>query len=123
MRKYELLVLLRPKLEKDELSKLVKEIEKKLGGKVIKKEDWGIKKLSYQIKKENEAYYLLYYVETDSEKIDLYKKFSLLNKNIIREMILVHHKEWPFNQKTSKDIIIPVRKTHYYQKRERYDRG
>jgi hypothetical protein len=38
-RKYEVLLLLNPLMEKTDLEKLIKEIESKLGGNVVKKEE------------------------------------------------------------------------------------
>ncbi len=111
-RKYEIMVLLNPTLGKDELEKEISSLEKKISGKIVKKEEWGKKKLSYEIKKQKEAYYVLYYVETTPEAIDEVKKSNLINKNILRELILKHEKLWPFEMKTSKDIKFPERKKY-----------
>jgi ribosomal protein S6 len=39
MRKYEILILLRPNLDKDVKSNIVKEVEKLISGTVVKKEE------------------------------------------------------------------------------------
>lgn len=109
-RKYEILLLLNPNLEKADLDKLITDIETKIGGNIVKKEDWGIKNLAYEINKARKAYYLLYYVETTPESIALLKNMIAINKHIIRPMILRHEKKWPFDYKTAKDLKFPERK-------------
>ncbi len=111
-RKYELMILINPSLGKEELEKTISGLEEKISGTIIKKEEWGKKKLSYDIKKQKEAYYVLYYVETTPEAIEEVKKSNLINKNILRELILKHEKSWPFEMKTTKDIKFPERKKY-----------
>ena len=109
-RKYEVLLLLDPTLAKEDLIKLIENIEAKLGGKIVKKDEWGIKKLAYSIKKFKEAYYILYYVETESAKITELRNLIAVNKKILRPMIILHERKWPFEYKTGKDLKFPVRK-------------
>jgi len=109
-RKYEVLLLLKPTLAKEDLIKLIEKIEAKLGGTIVKKEEWGLKKLAYDIKKFKEAYYVLYYVETEFENIATLKNMIAVDKDILRPMILRHDKKWPFEYKTGKDLKFPVRK-------------
>ena len=109
-RKYEVLLLLNPNLEKSELKKLISDIEKKMSGNIIKKEEWGIKDLSYVINKSKKAYYVLYYIETTSENINLLKEMISITKNIIRPMILRHEKKWPYEYKNANELKFPERK-------------
>jgi len=110
MRKYEILLLLRPNLEAGVKSNTIKLVEELIGGKIIKKEEWGLKKLAYPVKKEVEADYTLYYVETNGENIVELKARINIIKEILRAMILVHEKDFPFNMKTTKDLKFPERK-------------
>ena len=109
-RKYEVLLLLKPSLAKEDLIKLLEKIEAKMGGKIIKKEEWGVKKLAYKIKKCKEAIYVLYYLEAESENIIAMKNMIAIDKNVLRPMIIKHDKKWPFEYKTSKELKFPVRK-------------
>ncbi len=109
-RKYEVLLLLNPNLEKEDLEKLLKNVETKLGGSILKKEDWGVKDLAYKINKSKKGYYVLYYVETTSENIISLKEMIAINKDIIRPMILRHERKWPFEYKTAKELKFPERK-------------
>lgn len=88
----------------------ISKIEGIVGGNVVKKEEWGLKKLAYPIKKQVEADYTLYYVEANPENIVEVKKQINIMKDVLRAMILVHEKDWPFNYKTSADLKFPERK-------------
>lgn len=109
-RKYEVLLLLNPELEKEKLDKLIENIETKIGGNVVKKEDQGIKELAYTINKAKKAYYVLYYVETTPEAIALLKEMIAITKDIIRPMILRHEKKWPYEYKNASELKFPERK-------------
>jgi len=70
MRKYELAVVLDPDLETKEKDKIIEEIKKgieKAEGKVVKLDEWGVKKLAYSIKKSGKkftkALYFLFNLE------------------------------------------------------------
>ncbi|BDU67406.1 MAG: hypothetical protein TYPL_0590 [Candidatus Tyloplasma litorale] len=116
-RKYEVLLLINDKLEENDIEKTLKDVEAKLCGNIIKKEKWGIKDLAYEINKSKKAYYVLYYVETTPEAISDLKKLIAIDKRIVRPMILVHNKKWPFEYKTAKDLKFPERKKKEYTSR------
>lgn len=109
-RKYEVLLLIKPELNKDELKELISQVEEKLGGKIKSKEEWGIRELAYKIDKDTKAFYVHYYIETTPEAIDALKALIAVEKNIIRPMILRHEKAWPTDLKTSKELKFPERK-------------
>ena len=110
MRKYEILILLRPNLKDDVKSKTIEKAEKLIGGNIVKKEEWGLKKLAYPIKKEVEAEYILYYVETEGENVINFRKMVNISKEIMRTLILVHEKDFPFNRRTTKDMKFVEKK-------------
>ena len=69
MQEYELTVLIHPDLEA-QIDKTVDELKKLIsdnGGKIVKEDNWGKKKLAYTIKKEDFAIYLSLDVELPSE--------------------------------------------------------
>ncbi len=109
-RKYEVLLLLDSKLEADAVATTIKDVEAKLGGNIVKKEEWGLKDLAYTINKARKAYYVLYYVETTAEAIASLKEMIAIDKRIVRPMILRHERKWPFEYKTAKDLKFPERK-------------
>lgn len=109
MKKYEILVILRPNLEKSALEKALKDFEKKFGGEIVQKEDWGLKKLAYPIKKHLEGYYVLYYIKTEGNNISEMRKHLNISKDIVRGLILSHDIKFPFEMKTTKDLVFPER--------------
>lgn len=122
-RKYEVMLLLNPTMEKAALEKLISDIEAKLGGNIVKKEDWGVKDLAYKINKSRKAYYVLYYVETTSENVQALKEMIAVTKDIIRPMILRHERKWPFEYKTAAALVFPVPKPRGPRNGQRPDRA
>lgn len=69
MQEYELTVLIQPDLEtklEEPLTK-VRDIVTKAGGKIIKEDNWGKKKLAYSIRKEDFAVYVYFEAELPSD--------------------------------------------------------
>ena len=69
MQEYELTVLIQPDLEaklEEPLAK-VRDIVAKAGGKIIKEDNWGKKKLAYSIRKEEFAVYVYFEAELPSD--------------------------------------------------------
>ncbi len=108
--KYEVLLLLDSNLESDAIAATITDVETRLGGNIVKKEEWGLKDLAYPINKSRKAYYVLYYVETTPEAIASLKELIAIDKRIVRPMILRHERKWPFEYKTAKDLKFPERK-------------
>lgn len=68
MNKYELALVVNAKIEDDARAAIVekaKEYITRAGGAVTEVEDWGKKKLAYEIQKMNEAFY--YFIQFDAE--------------------------------------------------------
>ena len=87
---YELLYLIpAPLTEKDlpNVSKKIKEIVEKLGGKISKEENLGNKKLAYPIKQIYRGFYLLLRFEIDPKNLkELDQKIKLMPE-ILRHMV------------------------------------
>ena len=118
IRKYEFMFLLNPKLDEKEVAELSKNIEEKINGKIVKQENWGKKELSYEIKKQKEAIYLLYFIETESDNIDVIKSLVAVNKSILRSLIIMHEKKWPFDSKT-----LNLKEIKSYKKNRSYNKN
>jgi small subunit ribosomal protein S6 len=61
MRKYESLFVLRPNLEEEKRNELISKFTSIIesNGEVVKVDEWGNKKLAYEIEKLREGYYVL----------------------------------------------------------------
>jgi len=87
MNTYELTVILR-KNDVEPLIERVKEILKKHGTTVVSDNSLGIKRLAYQLDRENEGYYLFMNVETPSESVKKITSEFRLNSNILRYLFV-----------------------------------
>ena len=68
MNKYELAVVVNAKIEDDERAATIekcKALIERFGGQVTNVDDWGKKRLAYEIQKMKEAYY--YFIQFDAE--------------------------------------------------------
>jgi small subunit ribosomal protein S6 len=92
MRSYELMILLDPNLQDEEISALVKEIQqtiKKNQGKIGKVNQWGKRKLAYEIKKFQEAFYVVLNFELEPANIANIEKSIKFEEKIIRYLIIL----------------------------------
>ena len=89
MTQYEIAVLYHPSLEVD-LSKgedRVVKIFTDNGGKVISTDNWGKRKLAYNIKKNEHAIYVFYTVELPSENVTKVESTLNITDEVIRFLI------------------------------------
>jgi small subunit ribosomal protein S6 len=86
---YEVAVLFHPDLEID-LSKPQAKVEKIIkdnGGKITKTDNWGKKKLAYQIDKQDHAVYVFYTVEMPGEGVRKVESTLNITDEVIRYLI------------------------------------
>ncbi len=100
MNNFEATILISPDITKDKHSKIVDIVEKLVvteGGKVIGKEDWGLRDLAYKINTLKKAFYYFFQISVDSQKIQTLKKNISLNESIIRHLFIKvnEHEELP----------------------------
>ena len=87
MNKYELCVVLSAKIEDDERTAVLEKVQKlvtRFGGTITNIDEWGKKKLAYEIQKMKEAYY--YFVQFDAEAtapIEIENRIRIMD-NVIR---------------------------------------
>lgn len=90
MKQYELVVLLHPDLEID-ADAPVSNIEKLVssaGGKVVKKDSWGKKRLAYPVKKQNFAVYVYFELNMDGAKVRQLESALLITEEVMRFLIV-----------------------------------
>jgi small subunit ribosomal protein S6 len=91
MRQYELVVIFSTEKNTKTEKKSAEEIKKlitSLKGKVDKIDDWGLKTLSYPIKKQTTGLYIQFNFSLPEEKTAQLKKSLLANENIIRYLLI-----------------------------------
>ncbi|MDR0984964.1 MAG: 30S ribosomal protein S6 [Endomicrobium sp.] len=87
--KYETTLIVSPMLLDDKIEKLIKkiiEIIENSGGKILKVQKLGKKKLTYKITKFTEGQYLYIVFEVQKKILELINNFLKLNEHIIRFM-------------------------------------
>ena len=91
MKDYELAVIFDSSLEED---KVDKEIEKqttlleKENCEIIKIDKWGVKKLAYQIKKQDNGFYAIIYFKGTSDVIPELDRVNRINDSVLRHMVV-----------------------------------
>lgn len=89
MAQYEIAVLYHPDLEVD-LTKAEEKVTKLFaanGGKVVKTDNWGKRKLAYTIKKQEHAVYVFYTVEMLGEGVKKVESTLNITDEVIRYLI------------------------------------
>lgn len=90
MNQYELAVLFDPQLEVD-LSKATEKIEKLVkdsGGKILKTDNWGKRKLAYKIAGHDNAVYVFYSLELPSEGPSKIESVLNIADEVIRYLLI-----------------------------------
>lgn len=87
MNKYELAVVLTTKIEDEERAasiEKIKEVIARFGGVVTNVDEWGKKRLAYEIQKMKEAYYYFIHFEAKSDVPDEIEQRIRIMDNVIR---------------------------------------
>jgi small subunit ribosomal protein S6 len=110
MGQYETAFLISPALEEEETEKIITQMaevisEKK--GKMIKEDRWGKRRLAYQIKKHEEAFYVFFHYEGDSAIPNELERRFKQSEAILRFLTVT--KETKENvRKKKKEVSPPV---------------
>ena len=91
MKSYEGMFVLRPDLNKENLDKVLGQIEEVIAkhkGSTAQIKDWGMQKLAYPIKKYKNGIYYLITFHIAPEAIAKIKRSFSLNESILRTLIL-----------------------------------
>lgn len=103
---YELVVLLHPDLEIDveaPISKVEGLIEA-VQGKVIKRDNWGKKRLAYRIKRQDFAIYVYFEVELEPDAVRQLESTILITEEVLRHLLVAREEHKPqANTKKSSD--------------------
>jgi small subunit ribosomal protein S6 len=88
--KYELLYIVHPDLEAsiDKITDRVKSIVESRGGKITYEENWGKRKLAYQIGKSDVGIYILWFFEAPKTGLGKIERDLKLTEEVIRYILL-----------------------------------
>jgi len=87
LREYELTVIARGDLPEGESAKLLTRYEKlmeKDGGEILKRDDWGLKKMSFVVKKQARGHYVSYDFVGQSENLSEIERLMRIDDNVLR---------------------------------------
>ena len=72
----------------EDISDKITEMADAGGGKIVKREYWGLRKLAYRIRKNRKGHFALLGLEVSSETMKEIEYFLRLNEDIIRHLVL-----------------------------------
>ena len=91
LKKYELLSVIKPNLDIDEVDKVILSLEEtisKFGGKVSNNDKLGRKKLAYDIENYRDGFFVVTKLELEGKKVFDLKRNLKLNDNFLRVMLV-----------------------------------
>jgi small subunit ribosomal protein S6 len=92
MRRYELMLLLRPDLEDDKLQSAVERVTRAIvnaGGSLSKVSPWGKRRLAYEIDHFREASYFLIHFDIEPAQVRGIERGLLISEQILRHLVIV----------------------------------
>jgi small subunit ribosomal protein S6 len=92
MRRYELMLLLRPDLEDDKLQSAVERVTRAIvnaGGSLSKVSPWGKRRLAYEINHFREASYFLIHFDIEPSQVRGIESGLLISEEILRHLVIV----------------------------------
>jgi small subunit ribosomal protein S6 len=103
MRRYELMLLLRPDLEDDKLQAAVEKVTRAIvngGGSLSKVSPWGKRRLAYDIGKHREASYFLIHFDIEPAQVREIERGLLISEEILRHLVTVLEDRGPVDEVT-----------------------
>ena len=91
MNKYEVAVIVKPSLDEEALKAeydSIKELIERFGGTVEKVDDWGKRRLAYEIQKVNEGFYSFITFSSGSDTPNELEKRMRIKENVLRYLIV-----------------------------------
>jgi len=91
VRQYELVFIVHPELEEDDLNAVVervKDLVERNGGQVAQIEPWGLRRLAYPIQNQWEGRYLLMRLELPAQGVAGLERSLRLTEQIMRHLIV-----------------------------------
>lgn len=91
MNKYETIIIINPNADTETVDKITSEFQNLIvgdgnSGVITKFENWGKRKLAYDVKKNKEGIYVLFDYETDPKLVQRLERYCILNELIIKHL-------------------------------------
>ena len=104
MRKYECVMVLHPGASAEDTEVILNRFEKSVadhGGEIIKKDDWGMRRLEYEIERQTNAHYWFYNFTANAALTAAADRDMRLDDKVIRHLI-VRDEEWAARNSAAK---------------------
>ncbi|WP_425448726.1 30S ribosomal protein S6 [Dethiothermospora halolimnae] len=90
MRKYEAMFIFTPELEEEKRNSVFDKMKGIIesNGSIEDIDEWGMRKLAYEINDYKEGYYIVVNFESEKEVIDEMERVSRITDEIIRHMVI-----------------------------------
>jgi small subunit ribosomal protein S6 len=95
-RVYESAILINAALEDETIKSLIEKVRETItsnGGEILEVEDWGRKRLAYQVKKSKIGYYSIFRFNSLPDLIPKLERFYQLDESILRYLTITLSKE------------------------------
>lgn len=92
MNKYEVMFILDPREEPDNVKNFIKDLFQEHGGEVVEEKEVGVKRLAYPIQKKDRGFYYILNVNLDPQKNETFKRELNLKEPIMRYMFIKQEK-------------------------------
>jgi len=97
MNTYDLNLILEPGLNENQLQTekdaVATQIERS-GGEIVETDEWGVKRLAYEIRKGREGYYIIYTLKLPGEAPKAIETALRQRDNVMRVLAVKHRPEW-----------------------------
>ena len=91
MRKYETMFVIRPDLDEEGTKAVIEKfvnLLKDQGAEIESVEEWGMRKLAYEVNKVREGYYVLIYFEAESSAVQELERIFRISADIVRSIVV-----------------------------------
>lgn len=108
---YEMTYILNPVLEDDKFSELVDYVNKLIednGGEIAEVDEWGVKKLAYDVDKKSTGYYVNLYFEVPGTAVEKVERNMRIHDDIMRYLTLKYDAKMKRYYELRKKGEVPV---------------
>jgi len=91
VRKYETMFVIRPDLDEEGTKAVIEKfvnLLKDQGAEIESVEEWGMRKLAYEVNKVREGYYVLIYFEAESGAVQELERIFRISADIVRSIVV-----------------------------------
>ena len=90
MNAYEAVIILTKKLSEEQAEEVKNKISNLISsnGEIVSVDDWGIKKLAYEVKKEEEGHYYLYTFNSKADFISEFERVLRIEDGVLKHMVI-----------------------------------